>query len=42
MAMAGVCGSIWTLQRVYTDSLLSPLIAHLIWSPIVILLYPVT
>jgi membrane protease YdiL (CAAX protease family) len=42
MAMAGVCGSIWTLQRMYTDSLLSPLIAHLIWSPIVILLYPVT
>jgi len=42
MAMAGVCGIVWTLQRVYTDSLLSPLIAHLIWSPTVILFYPVT
>jgi membrane protease YdiL (CAAX protease family) len=42
MAMAGVCGSLWTLQRLYTDSLLSPLIAHMIWSPTVILLYPVT
>ncbi|HKU40234.1 MAG TPA: CPBP family intramembrane glutamic endopeptidase [Polyangiales bacterium] len=42
MAMAGVCGSIWTVQRLYTNSLLSPLISHLIWSPTVILLYPVT
>lgn len=42
VGMAAVCGSIWTLQRLYTGSLLSPLIAHLIWSPTVILLYPVT
>lgn len=40
--LALVCGTIWTLQRVLTGSLLSPLIAHLIWSPTVILLYPVT
>lgn len=42
MALALACGTLWTLQRRYTRSLLSPLIAHLIWSPIVILLYPVT
>jgi uncharacterized protein len=42
MLMALVCGTIWSVQRVYTRSLLSPLIAHLIWSPTVILLVPVT
>ena len=42
MALASVCGALWTLQRRYTGSLLSPLIAHLIWSPTLILLYPVT
>lgn len=40
--MAAVCGCIWSWQRRYTDSLLSPLISHLIWTPTVILLYPVT
>jgi membrane protease YdiL (CAAX protease family) len=42
MLMAAVCGTIWTVQRHLTGSLLSPLIAHLIWTPTVILLYPVT
>jgi membrane protease YdiL (CAAX protease family) len=42
MALALTCGALGTLQRRYTGSLLSPLIAHLIWTPIVILLYPVT
>jgi uncharacterized protein len=42
MLMAAVCGTIWTAQRHLTGSLLSPLIAHLIWTPTVILLYPVT
>jgi membrane protease YdiL (CAAX protease family) len=41
MLLAAVCGSIWTLQRYLTHSLLSPLLAHLIWTPAVILLYPV-
>jgi uncharacterized protein len=40
--LALACGSVWTLQRHFTRSLLSPLIAHLIWTPIVILLHPVT
>ena len=40
--MALVCGAIWTVQRAWTGSLLSPLISHLIWTPTVILLYPVT
>jgi membrane protease YdiL (CAAX protease family) len=40
--MALVCGSVWTVQRLYTRSLLSTIVAHLIWTPIVILLYPVT
>jgi membrane protease YdiL (CAAX protease family) len=42
MLLALVCGTIWTLQRQLTGSLLAPLIAHLIWTPVVILLYPVT
>jgi membrane protease YdiL (CAAX protease family) len=42
MAMAVVCGAIWSLLRVYTGSLVAPLIAHLIWTPTVIFLYPVT
>lgn len=42
MLMAAVCGTIWTVQRHLTGSLLSPLIAHMIWTPTVILLYPVT
>jgi len=39
--LALVCGTLWTLQRHVTRSLLSPLIAHLIWTPTVILLLPV-
>lgn len=42
MALAVVCGTLWTLQRFFTRSLLSPLVAHLIWTPTVILFYPVT
>lgn len=42
MLMALVCGTIWAVQRLYTGSLLSTLIAHLIWTPTVILLFPVT
>jgi membrane protease YdiL (CAAX protease family) len=42
MLLALVCGSIWTLQRRWTQSLLAPLISHLIWTPTVILLHPVT
>lgn len=41
-ALAVVCGSVWTLQRRLTGSLLSPLIAHMIWTHTVILLIPVT
>ena len=42
MLLALVCGTIWTVQRRLTHSLLSPLIAHLIWTPVVILFHPVT
>jgi membrane protease YdiL (CAAX protease family) len=42
MALASACGTLWTLQRRYTGSLLSPLIAHVIWTMTVFLLYPVT
>jgi uncharacterized protein len=41
MLLALVCGGLWTLQRRLTHSLLSPLISHLIWTPIVILFHPV-
>ena len=40
--MALACGTLWTLQRMWTRSLLAPLIAHAIWTPTVILLHPVT
>jgi uncharacterized protein len=39
--LAVACGTLWTLQRRLTCSLLSPLIAHLIWTPTVILFFPV-
>lgn len=41
MLLALVCGSLWTLQRCRTGSLLSSLLAHLIWTPVVIFLHPV-
>ncbi len=41
-AMALVCGGVWTLQRYATNSLVAPLISHMIWTPSVILLHPVT
>jgi uncharacterized protein len=41
-AIALACGMAWTLLRLASGSLLAPLIAHLIWTPTVILLYPVT
>jgi membrane protease YdiL (CAAX protease family) len=41
-AMALVCGSIWTWQRRASDSLVAPLLSHLIWTPTVILIHPVT
>ena len=42
LLLALVCGTVWTAQRRATDSLLAPLLAHLIWTPTVILLVPVT
>ena len=42
MLLALVCGTLWTLQRRLTRSLVSPLISHLIWTPTVILFFPVT
>ena len=42
LVLALVCGTVWTVQRRSTGSLLAPLLAHLIWSPTVILLAPVT
>lgn len=41
-ALALVCGTLWTLERKLSDSLLAPLISHMIWTQTVILLYPVT
>jgi hypothetical protein len=37
-----LCGTIWTLRRRATGSIAAPLAAHLIWSPSVSLLWPVT
>ncbi|MEY4576881.1 MAG: hypothetical protein RL701_1584, partial [Pseudomonadota bacterium] len=35
-------GAVWTLLKAQSGSLLAPLIAHAIWTPTLILLYPVT
>ncbi len=40
--LAIVCGSVWTIMRHYSGSLVPSLIAHAIWTPTVILLVPVT
>jgi membrane protease YdiL (CAAX protease family) len=42
LLLALVLGAIWTWQRRATGSIVAPLLAHLIWSPSVILLWPVT
>jgi hypothetical protein len=40
-AAALVCGAIWTLERHFTRSLVAPILSHLIWTPTVIVLWPV-
>ncbi|HEY6881497.1 MAG TPA: CPBP family intramembrane glutamic endopeptidase, partial [Polyangiales bacterium] len=40
--LAVVCGLVWTAMRHYSGSLVPSLIAHAIWTPTVILLFPVT
>jgi membrane protease YdiL (CAAX protease family) len=40
--LAIVCGTVWTLMRHYTGSIVPSLIAHAIWTPTVILFIPVT
>lgn len=40
--LALVCGALWSILILRTDSLLSSVIAHAIWSPTVIVLLPVT
>lgn len=37
-----VCGSIWLAERLWTRSMVAPLLSHLIWTLIVIHLWPVT
>jgi membrane protease YdiL (CAAX protease family) len=39
--LALCCGALWSLERVWTGSLIAPLLSHMIWTPVVILLYPV-
>ena len=39
--LAACCAAVWSVLRIRTDSLLSAVIAHAIWTPIVIVLYPV-
>lgn len=40
-ALAVGCGAVWTFLRIRTGSLWAPFIAHLIWTPIVLLFFPV-
>jgi uncharacterized protein len=39
--LALCCGALWTLERMLTGSLIAPLLSHMIWTPVVLLLYPV-
>jgi membrane protease YdiL (CAAX protease family) len=39
--LALCCGTVWTLERMLTGSVVAPLLSHLIWTPTVILLRPV-
>lgn len=39
---AFLCGAIWLAERELTGSMVTPLVSHLVWTPIVIHLYPVT
>jgi membrane protease YdiL (CAAX protease family) len=40
-ALALVCGALWTLERLFTGSLLASTISHMLWTQTVILLRPV-
>jgi hypothetical protein len=42
MVAAVVCGAIWSTERIYTRSVVAPLVSHLMWTLIVIHLLPVT
>lgn len=39
--VAVLCGTIWTMQRIATRSLLAPLLSHMIWTTTVVLTAPV-
>lgn len=39
---AVVCGAIWLAVRLWTRSIVAPLVAHLIWTTVVVHLLPVT
>jgi membrane protease YdiL (CAAX protease family) len=39
--LACVCGAVWTALRLHTGRLIPSLIAHAIWTPVVILFHPV-
>ena len=41
VAIALGCGTVWTLQRIVSGSVLCPLISHGIWTPTVLLAHPV-
>ena len=39
--LALCCGSVWAIERMLTGSLVAPLLSHMVWTPVVILLCPV-
>jgi membrane protease YdiL (CAAX protease family) len=40
--LALCCGTLWTIERILSGSLIAPLISHMIWTPVIILFHPVT
>jgi membrane protease YdiL (CAAX protease family) len=40
--VALVCGTLWTLERIWLDDLFAALVSHWLWTTLVILLFPLT
>lgn len=41
VALALVCGALWTLERAYTKSLVAPIVTHAIWNVTVLVAAPI-
>ncbi len=42
LALAFVCGALWTLERAYAKGLVAPIVTHAIWNITVLVAWPMT